>query len=77
MTLKEVMVGQIFRVPSMPQWGIMMKSYYRDEKTQLLVSLTSNRWSHKITLLDENLEVVLLNFLSKTINHVGNSISTY
>lgn len=60
--IKDLPIGTIFTVPSMPQWGVMMTSLLRDDKsTRVLVSLTGNCWTHmKDRTLDDELEAEIL-----------------
>lgn len=70
MKIKDLKVGDIFRVPSMRQWGIMMKSYHRDDKKIIFVSLSGNRWAHNEYLHDSDIECVLLNGISEVIRQI-------
>lgn len=76
MKIKDLPVGTIFTVPSMPQWGIMMISLLRNsESTTVFVSLTGNCWTHlKNPTLDDELEVQVLPELHMMINHVKASV---
>lgn len=76
MKIKDLPIGTIFTVPSMPQWGIMMVSLLRNgENTTVFVSLTGNSWTHlKNPTLDDELEVQVLPELKTMINHVKASV---
>lgn len=71
MKYSELKIGDIFSIPSMPQWGLMMRSYYRDGKVQIDVSLTGNRWAHDIERFDDDEDVVLHEDISSVIKMVG------
>lgn len=76
MKIKDLPLGTIFTVPSMPQWGIMMISLLRDGKnTVVYVSLTGNNWTHlKNPTLDDDLEVEVLHEVTKMLDHVKRSV---
>lgn len=77
MNFKDLSIGTIFFVPSMPQWGIMMKSWIRTDKGSVVfVSLTGNCWTHLTNpMLDDELQVIPLPELKFVIDHLNSSIT--
>ena len=76
MKIKDLPIGTIFTVPTMPQRGIMMLSLLRGtEHEKLIVSLSGNCWSHRInTVLDDDLEVEVLDEVKKMLQHIKRSV---
>lgn len=68
--IKDLKVGDIFSIPSAPQWGIMIKTRIRGEKKEIFVCLKGNRWAHPISLFNTDIEVNIESYLDVLLKHL-------